>query len=347
MRNIFRKLIVNPIKSIIKETSNSISDFGYAPIHNLSVLFSSIGCIVALIGCIVSVISFASDGGYTLQLSNYKESGLDEAFTRGNGAALRGGIVGIIIAACFVLSIVFMAITYFKNVSGAKRVLMIIDFMLMLLFIGITALYNAIINNKIDLTDAQIKSLQQLFQTVNYQTILTILLCISLFTIVIFAILLFLSEKRGLLGHVFKSAVFSFLAISVFLLIVENLIALAIVALLWIVLNIVFKVLLQGEGSSGATGSSVSRSSANKPSSAPKSNVIENLPKGCIQKEVAVGNRLFVDKGYGPLNYNGVFVYVETALYKGKDSKIVCSYKDFQDGKVILTRNGKRITHIP
>lgn len=336
MRKISSAIIAS-LKLMIDQTVNALKHYKQFPTQNLCVIFSSAGCLVSMVGVIIAFISFIARGGYLNQIKAIKETGVNEAFTRGNVAMLSDGVIGSIAMMCIVAGLVFLIITFFQNTYSVKRILMLIDLGSLVLSVGITAFYDAIISRKFNFTDEQLNVLRDFFSIVDYMLIIKILVGILCFEIICFFLLFIFSDLKSLFSHIIKAAIVSFVAAPLFLLLIENFIALIATVILGvgliIALYVIGGVLKEAGGSGSADGG--------KPTQIKhKEKKVDNAPK---VKEIASGYRLYIDEGHGIGAPMSTCIFVETAVSK---RSYVCTLKDFQDGKVIIKKGGVPIKNI-
>jgi len=221
---------------------------------------------------------------------------------------------------------------------------MLADLVLMACFTGITVIYTIILNGDIHLTGKQQNMLLELFSIVNYEKLLMILLGSIFFTIIIYTILIFVSELRWLLSHIFKSVLISFVLIPGLLLLVENLVALAAGAIFCVIFIIVLFMIgnvLRDAGSS-ETGGAASGSIVSAPKPKKEVKQIEKTPK-IKEIEVASGFPLYLGEGTGVIAPKTTCIFTDTTVQK---RVFLCTYKDFQEGKVIIKKGGKPITRL-
>lgn len=337
MRRRVGTVVAKAIKGMVNQTTRVIKEKNYSA-SDMGVLAASAGCMVSVFGFIIALILFIVSGGYTVQISAIKDNGWDKGFTAGNVAMLYNSI-GTIAAISIIAGVVFLAVAFLKKASPAKRFLMTTNLVFMVCFSGLTVIYSIIISGKIDFTEKQLNTLRKFFSIVNYETILKILFGLVFFTIIIFVVLILLSELRWLLFHLFKSAVISFVGIPFILLLTENLIALAATAVFCVIVVLVLfmigSMLKEAGGADGANSMSLKAtptSTKHKEETKPKIKTIN----------VASGYRLYLDKGTG-LGAQTTYIFTDTAV---QNRVCLCTYEEFEKGKVIIKKGGTPITRI-
>ena len=320
------------IRTMISQTRDALRTYRSFPGQSLCVLLSSAGCVVSIVGFVIAIILFGTSGGYSRP-----DSGYGLSFTSGNVSLLCRGTVGTIAAICIIAGAVFLAIVSYKKVSPAKRIFMIADVTLMIIFMGMTALYDAIFGYKIRLTDRQVEVLYSFFNIVDRETLLNVLVWVSFLTIIIFAGLLFFSEMRWLLAHVCKAAIISFVVLPLLLLIAENIITLIAFIIISAVMWFGAAAMFDGTASAGSAADSHAHA---RPKSEKKE--VKKAPEARVI-DVASGYRLYLEEGSGIGAPMTTCIFVDTTTI---NHKYLCTLKEFKEGKVIIKKGGIQITQI-
>ena len=136
--------MISRIKDLATRTVEAVKNFTNHQVENLGFLIPMAICLTSIVSAVVSYIIFIVQGGYTSQIDlsrQYKLDGILMGFTFGNSHLLISDIVPKIILVLFAAEIIILLIAYFIEVKRAKRIVMIVD----LVIIGILVLLPIVI----------------------------------------------------------------------------------------------------------------------------------------------------------------------------------------------------------
>lgn len=315
----------------------AVENFRQNPLDNLAVIIPVLAGITAIIGVVVAYILFIVNRGYAEQIDVIKLHGIDgisEAFTYGTTYIIYGNIVGNIIKLFLGVEIIVMLVAYFIKESKAKKILMIIDLVLLVCWCGIAILLDAIFTRKIELTKEQENKILEALDIIKMQStrqIFDMLTVLVVVIIVLFIVLVLISKSRWMLGYAVKATLFSFVGLPLILLFLENVIPMiaGIVALsfLCVVILIIFMSVVSGEETSG--NSSPSDSSATSPSN------FYSSPKSKEKKKEHEKNCEYIELGF--LGFKIYRVHGVMHDYVERDNGVataeICSLDDLRKGR--------------
>lgn len=123
-----KRKIGKMLKNILPKTIDSIRNFTSDPINSLAYLTSVFTGIVAFISGIITYIMFIEQGGYTKQINEIKRTGalgnFENKFTTGTTNLITSGIAGKVIVFLILLEVVFLLIQYFRQNGRAKKIVL-------------------------------------------------------------------------------------------------------------------------------------------------------------------------------------------------------------------------------
>ena len=217
------------IKNLCQRTKGLIYKLKSDLVNNLAVLIPVAISLIVLINGIISYIMFIVNGGYTTQIELTKELGIfegyDEKFTKGTTEMIYAGIVGKTLVVLFVGQFILLMINYFSNSGIAKKILMIVNLLLIVGFI------------------------------IYFKGTLSTYALLSLIPILgVIVLVLITDDCRWILGYTAISAGFSYIVVPLVFLFLENIIplvtgivALIITIILTVVVFSVFMFMICGE----------------------------------------------------------------------------------------------------
>lgn len=258
------------IKDLPCRTVESVKGFTNDPISNLGFLIPMAMVLVSLISGIVGYVMFIVQGGYSRQILYIKESGtngISQGFTFGTSELLTSGIIPKVIWLLFLTQLVVMIIAYFKAAGKAKRIIMIVDLIVIALIIVLSALVVLMAIGTNVFSEQQIVRTLETYigTTVNVKAILSAYVALMAGSIITFFVLTAISECRWMMGYSVLCLLFNYVAMPLVMLLLENVIPLIVgvifIAAVIVILYLIFKLVLSGDGS-GATGGSYNHSPA-------------------------------------------------------------------------------------
>lgn len=346
------------IKSIYERAKVSIRNFASDPINNLAVLIPVAIGVVALISGIVTYIMFIVNGGYVAQVDAIKKFGIfdgyDEKFTAGTTGMIFTGIVGKIIAVFVGAEFILMMTNYFRNSGKGKRIIMIVDLVLLTIQIVLIATIFWIAIGNIAIAEEaayeEIKPFKVL--TINPKAVLITYAVITLVSIITFIVLVLITKEcRWMMGYTALSLGFSYIVIPLLFLFLQNVIPLATGAVALVIVVAViyfgFKIFLsedsEGGGSSSSSGSSYTSSSSRSNNTYSASRKVEKAPYQEVKK-YDLNTTFWRDKGgYGVMVPMADCIYYKNAW---GEKAYACTVSDFEKGKVAIINKGSRVMNV-
>ena len=318
------KRIINSIKNI-KQNITSFKTNKIEGILNIGI--SLITC-TAIINFIYTLISFIINFGFKNEFN---------AYTWSNYFNIIYLIISIIL---FIISLIMIYINYYiEEKKKTPFILLIIS----LIFIGIIYIYflASYSNMCKEMTDG-CKALENILTInglVTGDNIAYLVLGFGIISLILFIISLIIIGKDGYSDNIFDLiiiSIFSFLIVPVILLIISNIIPLGIWLLILVGVYVGFMIFTFIMGSSGSSIGSGGYSSSFKPK---KERVSKPIKDDSNIKKFD-GNVEFVRE----YSYNNSTEMIYAKRWNGKN--VVCTAKEFDSGKVIIEKNGKKVTNI-
>lgn len=343
------------IKNIYKKTKEAISNFSSDPINNLAFIIPVFIGLITFLSGILTYFMFILKGGYGNQASAIGAyGGFDEKFTTGTTGLITSGIVGKIIFALVCVEFILMMINYFRNSGKAKRIVMIVDMVILVIQIILTVTVFGIAIGKLVINQEDAYEALKPFEgiTINVKTLFITYGVISLVSIIVFIVLIKTSmECRCMVKNTVISLGISYIGIPLFFLVLENIVSLATSALtiifvcgiLFLVLKIFVGGASEGGGSSSGARASHSGSSSRGDNYSTDFAKVEKGPKQEVQK-YDLNTTFWRDKGGC-----GAWVpRVDCIYYKNMwgEKKYACTVEDFEKGKVVILNKGNRIMNV-
>lgn len=283
----------NKVKSISERAVYSVKTFKDEPISNLAYLLVIAMALTAIISGVVSYIMFAAQGGYSQQIELLKNSGLDgisAGFTNGTVELITSGITSKIMCGLVFAEFVVMMISYFKNSSKVKRIIMIVDLVFCAIVIALATVVFWIAVGELVITEQDAYKYFGEFDgmTINLRAILITYLVVATISLITYLVLVFTTrECRWMMGYTALALLFVNIAVPLFFLVLENIIPLVTGAVALVVIGVViFLVFKIGLSGSTGEGSSVSSSPTASHSSSSGSGWFSSEP----EKKVNTGN---------------------------------------------------------
>ena len=354
------------IKSIYKRVKDSISNFTSDPINNLGFLIPVLIGLISFISGVVTYIKFIVDGGYSSQVSATKEFGIfggyDQKFTTGTTGMITAGVVGKVLLVLVFIEFVLLMINYFRISGKAKRIVMIVDLVVLVVQTMLTTtIIWIVIGNLVISEEAAYEALKPFDgMTINPKAILITYAVLTLASIICFLVLVLITgECRWMIGYTAIALAIAYIAIPLVFLFLQNVIPLATgvlaLAIIAVVIFIGFKILLSG-GSEGRSTSSGALSSSSGSSWSSNYN----------EKKVNTGNlsergenkrkkgELVIENtcAYVPLGFLGLKLWKIHGLThdyiasdNGFTTREICSLEMFEKGKfhIYESESGKEI----
>lgn len=343
------------MKEITERTVDTVKNFTKAPIDNLGFLVPVIMAIVSVVAALIGYILYIIHGGYSDQVSLIKEFGTDgisQGFTSGSVGLLTGGTIPKVIWILFLVQMIIMLVSYFKTVGKAKRIIMIIDLILLTIVIALFTVVVMISEGPLVFSEEQMMSALSFFErvTVNLKAILITYAVFAVVSVVTFIVLILISECRWMLGYGMLSLGVNYIAAPLVVLLLENIIPLVsgivVLAIIGLVIFLVFKIFLGG-GDGESTSSSGSYSSGSSPSYSrneiKETKPVEKQPYQEVKK-YDLNTIFWRDKGgCGIMVPQADCIYFKNAWGEKTYS---CTVHDFEKGKVAIMNKNKRVMSI-
>lgn len=239
------------IKEIFERTTESIRDFKLNPIDNLGYLIPVLIGLITFVSGVAAYVKFIVDGGYVRQVSATKEFGLfdryDEKFTSGTTGMITGGVIGRIILILVCVEFLLLMINYFRVSGKAKRIIMIVDLVILGVQIALTTtVFWMAIGNLVISQEAAYEALKPLEDVpINPKTILITYVVVTLVSLITFLILVLITKEcRWMIGYSAIALVVAYVGIPLVFLFLQNVIPLATGAVaLTIILGVIYGVL--------------------------------------------------------------------------------------------------------
>lgn len=343
------------IKELAERTVNSVKCFTKEPIDNLGFLVPMIMAIVSVVTALVGYILYIVQGGYSNQVSLIKTSGTDgiyQGFTSGSAGLLTSGTIAKVIWILFLVQMIVMLISYFKTVGKAKKIIMIIDLIVLTIVIALFTVVVMISIGSLVFSEEQMMSALSTFEgmTVNLKTVLITYAVFAVISVVTFLVLVLISECRWMLGYGMISLGVNYIAAPLVVLLLENIIPLvsgiAVLAIIGLVIFLGF-ILFLGGGDGECTSASGSYSSGSSSSYSrneiKETKLVEKQPYQEVKK-YDLNTTFWRDKGgYGVMVPQADCIYFKNTWGEKTYS---CTVSDFEKGKVAIMNKNKRVMNV-
>lgn len=351
------------IKEIFERTKESIRDFKFNPIDNLGYLIPVLIGLITFVSGAVAYVKFIVGGGYVRQVNATKEFGLfdgyDDKFTSGTTGLITEGVIGKIILILVCVEFLLMMINYFRSSGKAKRIIMIVDLVIMGVQIALTttvfwmAIGNLVISQK-----AAYEALKPFKGVpINPKAILITYVVLTLVSLITFLILVIITKEcRWMIGYSAIALVVAYIGIPLVFLFLQNVIplatgAVALIIMLGVIYG-VFKVILTNGSDGGSysgeaaalidSGNSYSSSSSSSWSFENNSNkeimgnqserVEKKRPKDKLVIEDTCAYVPCFNKGFKLWKIHGV-MHDYIASDNGIINKEICGLEAFERGR--------------
>lgn len=194
------------IKDLPGRTVESVKSFTNNPINNLGFLIPMAMALVSLISGIVGYFVFIVQGGYNQQVLYIKEygtRGIFQGLTSGTSELLTSRMIPKVIWLLFLAQLAVMLIAYFKAAGKAKRIIMIVDLIVLaLIFVLSAVVILRVVGTIVFLEEQIVMALEHyLGTTVNIKTIVITYTALMAGSIIAFFILIAISECRWMMGY--------------------------------------------------------------------------------------------------------------------------------------------------
>lgn len=359
--------MIAKIKGLISRTGDSIKNFGTDPINNMGFLIPMAIFLLSIISGIVTYIMFIVNGGYTSQVGNIKQDGLDgisEGFTSGTTGMMVTGVVSKILLVLVAVELVLMLINFFKNRGKGMRIAMIVDLVAMGIIIALSTVVFWIAVGELVFSEDQLYQALGRFEgvTINLKAVLITYAVVTLVAVICFIVFtLITAECRWMVGYTALALVFANIVMPLFFLILQNIIPLVSGAVALVVIGliifVVVKVICSGGSEGGTTTTSSSKSSGGgswSSSYAEKKVNTGNLSERGEKKRA--GGELVIEDtcAYVP-DFNRTFgfklwkvhgtIHDYIASDNGLTTREVCSLEWFEKGKfhIYESKSGREI----
>lgn len=352
------------VKELSEKIVDSIKNFTNSPVESLGLLIPATMVIITVVSGLVGYIRFIVQGGYLNQVNLIKELGIGgilKGFTTGSSGILMSGSVAKVIWILFLIQMIVMLISYFLSAGKIKRIIMIVDLVVIgLLIIALFFVFPYEVGLLV-FSEEQLISFYALFGEANldFEVIRMTYAIVSIVPALVFLILIVISDCRWMLGYGVFNILANFIAMPLIVLVLENIIPLSLAGIVLLVVIVIFYIFSLGSATAGGGSSSSSRSGGYSSSysthSSPqlenhKSTVIEaktaekQFDRSQKKKEFNFNTTFWRDKGG-----NGVFIPLADCIYH-KDTwgekRYICTVDDFEKGEVAIFNNQERITLI-
>ena len=341
------------IRKTTKETIDSIKIFSVHPFNSLGQLIPVGMLCTSFIGFIVAIIMFAVEGGFSNQIIELKEDffgGISEGVTGGNVSAVMYGIVSTIILIFLLTEIVIIIVSFYMTEGMAKKIIASICFGIAFISGGITLIL-AVGFGEINLSPQMEKKVEAIllnFEDVpiaTFSNILKISILALGIAVLVFLLLIFLSEHRRKVINTAIALLLSYIVLPLCLLLIENLIPLCteIAAIVIIGGAIVFGCIAYFGGGGESSGSS--KTGSGSINSATRSGSGKSpKEKNQQQKVYDLNTTFWRDKGgYGIAVPQADCIYMKNAW---GEKTFVCTVSEFERGDVAIINKKVRITKV-
>ena len=343
------------IRDIFERTKESVKDFTSDPIKNLGYLIPILIGLITFISGVISYIKFILDGGYVNQVNATKEfglfSGYDEKFTSGTTGMITAGIVGKIILTFICIEFILLLINYFRTSGKAKRIIMVVDLIVMGIQIVLTtAVFWIAIGNLVVSEEAAYEALKP-FEgiSINPKAILITYAVVTLASLICFLVLVLITRDcRWMIGYSAIALAVAYIGLPLIFLFLQNIIPLATgaiaLAIIALVIFLGFKIFLGGDGESTSSGSySSGASTTHSRSEIKETKTVEKQPYQEVKK-YDLNTAFWRDKGgYGVMVPQADCIYFKNA---SGEKTYSCTVSDFEKGKVAIINKNKRVMSV-
>ena len=344
------------IRDIFERTKESVKDFTSDPIKNLGYLIPILIGLITFISGVISYIKFILDGGYVNQVNATKEfglfSGYEEKFTSGTTGMITAGVVGKMILALICIELIFLMINYFRTSGKAKRIIMIVDLVVIGIQIALTTtVFWAAIGNLVISEEAAYEVLKPFEgMSINPKAILITYAVITLVSLICFLVLVLITKDcRRMTGYSAKALAVAYLGLPLVFLFLQNIIPLATgviaLAVIGLVIFIGFKIFLSVvDGESTSSGSYSSEASTTYSRNEIKEEKpVEKQPYQEVKK-YDLNTTFWRDTGgYGVMVPQADCIYFKNAW---EEKTYSCTVSDFEKGKVVIMNKNKRVMSV-
>lgn len=329
-----------------ENTIYSIRNIKEQPLESLGKILPIGMVCTSVIGFIVAIIMFVANSGFANQISAISGdffAGILEGFTSGTANILTSGTVSGIIFILLVVELVVMIISYMKTETKAKKITACICLGVGTVLFTIAGLILAVGFGVINLSvkiEEKIINMLSMFNGVQTSTIvsgLKITALIGVAALIVFIILMFMSEHRWMIKHSVIALIITQILLPLVLLFVENIIPMSVgiiaIVIIGRALFIGGKIFLRGgggesSGSYSSAGCGYSETSRSVKSEAP-------AKKTPYQNEIEDWSGPFWrDKGgLGILQAQEDHIYCYNVW---KEATPVCGVSAFEKGEVAI-----------
>lgn len=333
---------MNKIRAFTKKTFDTIKNFRGNTLVSTAYLIPIIMILVSLIAAIIGYIQFIFNKGYNNQISLVKEfgfKGVSEGFTSGSSGLLISGYIPKIIWVMFLIQMIVMLITYFKNAKKVNTIIMIVDLVILLqmivLYLGYLyypRIVLAIFENIQIVTVLLFRD-----PTISFQVLFISLIGVAVASTVTFIVLVMKNKCRWMFVNGIFSLAVNFIILPLLVLLLENIIPLVVGIIFLVVFGgifyVILKIFITGFDEETSTSSKVTRNS-------------KEVKKELHQqvKKFEIETVFWRDKGG-----NGITIPQGDCIYfknSRTNKDYVCSVYDFEKGNVAIIVKGKRIINI-
>jgi hypothetical protein len=332
------------VTSRIQSTKGALTSFTQCPLLNLSIIGTTLSILLAIALSVYLFIAFAITGGYSQQIGLIQSGQFGSAFSAGVAASYFGNpllmAAGILLALAFMVAVIWAI----ANSTTGKRTAiilllagLIIVFVLPLVFFLFVLPY---LYSTVDSYDSPFLPLVRLGIDVisSFQggspIPFVIYFAVALALAVALFVLLWRTEAQSAFKSVILSMVGILAVIPVTLLLLENVIPLALAAIIGIIVFFVARLFLSGSGSASSSGAGTS---SDRPKAA--TSAVHKTPKEKL-KTVPNNQRLRRSKGV-------MEEYIEKSEINGTWGWRVCSQGEFDRGEVIIVDENGRKRNVP
>lgn len=338
------------IRKIFKSTKDSITNFTSNPINSLGFLIPDCIGLSSLISGIVLYVKFILNGGYVNQINAIKEFGIfdgyDRKFTSGTFGVIYAGVTGKIILALVCIEFVLMMINYFRASSKAKRIVMIVDLVIMGIQIALRAIVFRFVSSNLVIGGETAYEVLKPFEGMsdNSKAILIIYAGFTTVSIIVFWVFILITKEcRWMIKYSAIALAVAYIGIPLVFWLLQNVIPLVTGAVAFAIIGgvilFIFKA-ITGEADEGDSIGSVKLSSGSNRGAGNSTKKRELVIKGnCAY--IPDFNRSFGFKLWKI--HGGMHDYI--ASDNGIMQKEICSLDVFEKGKfhIYESESGKEI----
>ncbi len=348
------------IKRIFERTKDSVINFRADIIHNLGYLITVCIMLLSFFREVILYIEFIVKGGYTEQIRTIMKNGgfdgFDKKITSDASVMIYSDVAGKIILSLVCIDVLIMMICYFRTSGKAKKIIMIVDLVLLAIQIVFTivvfwiAVANVIIRKQN--ADELLKSLEG--TSIHLSIVAISYIVLTIVSISTFLVLILITkDSRRIIGNLALALAVSYIGFPLVLYLLENAIPLLIKIVKLILVICIFFVLInmvRAAGSGGGKESSSSGSNSGGRTRAAAGNLSKKGEKKRQMKQRVVEENCayipYYNKflGFKLWKIHG-WMHDYIASDNGAATREICSLEEFEKGEfhIYESESGREI----